>query len=79
MGPKVIFNSAESRALTAARSASGVYRMTVQQVQRKEVRRALRVEVWDTITCGARKRQRNLRHKRIGAREAPRKRLEPRS
>ena len=77
MGPKVIFNSAEPRSLTAAQAASGVYRMTVKQVPRKEVRRALRVQVWDTITCGARKRQHNCRHKRIGAREAPRKRLEP--
>jgi hypothetical protein len=51
--------------------------MTVQQVLRKEVRRALGVEVWHTITCGARKRQHNLRHKRIGARKAPCKRLDP--
>jgi hypothetical protein len=51
--------------------------MAVQQVPRKEVRRALRVEIWNTITCGARKRQYNLRHQRIGAREAGRKRLEP--
>ena len=65
-----------SRALTAARTASGVDRMTVQQVPRKEVRRTRRVQVWDTITCGARKRQHNLRHQRIGARETPRKRLE---
>jgi hypothetical protein len=51
--------------------------MPVQQVPRKEVGGALRVEIWNTITCGARKRQYNFRHERIGAREARRKRLEP--
>src|SRR6266404_6510961 len=67
VGSKVIFNSAESRALTAARTASGVDRMTVQQVPRKEVRRTRRVQVWDTITCGARKRQHNLRYAQVYA------------
>ena len=45
----------------------GLSHMTVKQVPRKEVRRALRVQVWKTITCGARQRKHNLRHERIGA------------
>jgi hypothetical protein len=77
MGPKVILNSTESRALAVVRTASGVYRMTIKQVPRKEVRRALSVQVWNSISCGARKREHNRRHERIGAREASRKRLEP--